>query len=199
GGADAFDATLEALPPSVTDAASDLRDIRAGLAVAAPEVNLVADPSLVRGMGYYTGPIFELSHQSFAGSVGGGGRYDGMIGRFAGRDVAACGFSIGFERIVDLVAADRLAPGRRRVAILHDARTDPGTVVAWQRRLIAEDADVRIVTRIRNQRRLLDQLATEGFGTCLELGPEAKPPLPGEPLPGLSSLRPRRPGSGPPT
>lgn len=198
GGADAFDATLEALPPSATDAAGDLRDIRAGLAVAAPEVNLVADPTLVRGMGYYTGPIFELSHPSFAGSVGGGGRYDGMIGRFAGRDVAACGFSIGFERIVDLVDADRLAPGRRRVAILHDASTDPGTVVAWQRRLIAEDADVRIVTRIRNQRRLLDQLAAEGFDTCLELGPEAKPPPPGEPLPGLSSLRPRRPGSGPP-
>ncbi len=199
GDAATFEATLDALPAGASEAAADLRAIRAGVAVAAPEVHLVADPTLVRGMGYYTGPIFELSHPSFTGSVGGGGRYDGMIGRFAGRDVAGCGFSIGFERIVDLVDAGRLAPGPRRVAVLHDGGTDPGTVVAWQRRLIAEDNHVRIVRTIRNLRRLLDQLAAEGFTAYLGLGPEAKPPVPGEPLPALSSIRVRAPGPGAPT
>lgn len=189
GGADVFEATLGALPPSASEAAADLRAIKAGVAVGAPDVNLVVDPTLVRGMGYYTGPIFELAHPSFSGSVGGGGRYDGMIGRFAGRDVAGCGFSIGFERIVDLVDARRMAPGRRRLAVLHEGGTDPGVVVAWQRRLIADDADVRIVKKIRNHGRLLDQLATEGFSAYLDLGPEVKPPVPGEPLPALSPIR----------
>src|SRR6185312_5410741 len=78
-----------------------------GAAVAAARSGsgdaLVFDPFLVRGMGYYTGTILELAHPSVAYSLGGGGRYDGMIGRFLGQDVPAVGFSIGFERIVDLV------------------------------------------------------------------------------------------------
>ncbi|MCR5774170.1 MAG: histidine--tRNA ligase [Lachnospiraceae bacterium] len=61
------------------------------------------DPTLVRGMGYYTGPIFEIEMEEFGSSVAGGGRYDGMIGRFTGQDVPACGFSIGFERIITIL------------------------------------------------------------------------------------------------
>ena len=61
------------------------------------------DPTLVRGMSYYTGPIFEISMDEFGGSVGGGGRYDEMIGKFTGNNTCACGFSIGFERIVMLL------------------------------------------------------------------------------------------------
>ena len=61
------------------------------------------DPTLVRGMSYYTGPIFEISMDEFGGSVGGGGRYDEMIGKFTGQNTSACGFSIGFERIVMLL------------------------------------------------------------------------------------------------
>ena len=61
------------------------------------------DPTLVRGMSYYTGPIFEISMDEFGGSVGGGGRYDEMIGKFTGNNTSACGFSIGFERIVMLL------------------------------------------------------------------------------------------------
>ncbi len=61
------------------------------------------DPTLVRGMSYYTGPIFEIAMDEFGGSVGGGGRYDEMIGKFTGQNVCACGFSIGFERIVLLL------------------------------------------------------------------------------------------------
>lgn len=61
---------------------------------------LVFDPTLVRGMSYYTGTIFEIAMLEFGASCGGGGRYDKMIGRFTGKDVPACGFSIGFERII---------------------------------------------------------------------------------------------------
>ena len=61
------------------------------------------DPTLVRGMSYYTGPIFEISMDEYGGSVGGGGRYDEMIGKFTGQSTPAVGFSIGFERIVMLL------------------------------------------------------------------------------------------------
>ena len=64
---------------------------------------LVFDPTLVRGMSYYTGTIFEIAIPEFGGSCGGGGRYDKMVGNFTGKDVPACGFSIGFERIVMLL------------------------------------------------------------------------------------------------
>lgn len=64
---------------------------------------LVFDPTLVRGMSYYTGTIFEIAMPQFGGSCGGGGRYDKMIGNFTGKDVPACGFSIGFERIILLL------------------------------------------------------------------------------------------------
>ena len=64
------------------------------------DFNMIFDPTLVRGMGYYTGPIFEIAMDEFGGSVGGGGRYDEMIGKFTGSDTCACGFSIGFERMM---------------------------------------------------------------------------------------------------
>lgn len=74
--------------------------------VSKKSINLVFDPSLVRGMGYYTGTIFEIKTDAFGSSVGGGGRYDRMIGRFIGRDVPAVGISIGFERIMSLIMED---------------------------------------------------------------------------------------------
>ena len=67
------------------------------------EFKISFDPTLVRGMSYYTGTIFEISMDEFGGSVGGGGRYDEMIGKFTGQDTPAVGFSIGFERIVMLL------------------------------------------------------------------------------------------------
>ena len=72
-------------------------------ATKASEFEIVFDPTLVRGMSYYTGTIFEIAIPEFGGSCGGGGRYDKMVGNFTGRDVPACGFSIRFERIVLLL------------------------------------------------------------------------------------------------
>jgi histidyl-tRNA synthetase len=76
------------------------------------------DPTLVRGMGYYTGQVFEITHPDMPGSVAGGGRYDQLIGKSLGHDVPACGFSLGFERIVDLLAR---RPARDAVAVLTEA------------------------------------------------------------------------------
>ena len=72
-------------------------------ATKASDFEMVFDPTLVRGMSYYTGTIFEIAIPEFGGSCGGGGRYDKMVGKFTGNDVPACGFSIGFERIVLLL------------------------------------------------------------------------------------------------
>ena len=72
-------------------------------AVKTADFKISFDPTLVRGMSYYTGPIFEIAMYEFGGIVGGGGRYDEMIGKFTGNNTSACGFSIGFERIVMLL------------------------------------------------------------------------------------------------
>ena len=78
----------------IMDTVRDVSDIHFDLAF---------DPTLVRGMGYYTGTIFEVSMEGFGGSVAGGGRYDRLIGKFTGVDTPACGFSIGFERIITIL------------------------------------------------------------------------------------------------
>lgn len=83
------------------------------------------DPTLVRGMGYYTGMIYEIKYKDYPGSVGGGGRYDKMIGKRIGQDVPACGFSIGFERIVDIMlgqANDKVK--QEKLAIIFDPEKD---------------------------------------------------------------------------
>ncbi|WP_367568461.1 histidine--tRNA ligase [Lacrimispora sp.] len=71
--------------------------------ISTSQFNIVFDPTLVRGMSYYTGTIFEIHVEGFPGSVGGGGRYDKMIGKFTGMDTPACGFSVGFERIITIL------------------------------------------------------------------------------------------------
>lgn len=86
------------------EVAENLKTIIASVeSTKSAEFKMAFDPTLVRGMSYYTGPIFEISMDEFGGSVGGGGRYDEMIGKFTGQATPACGFSIGFERIVMLL------------------------------------------------------------------------------------------------
>ncbi|MGN6445757.1 histidine--tRNA ligase [Amnibacterium sp.] len=128
---------------------------------ALPEVDLVFDPTLVRGMGYYTGTIFEIAHPSSTSSLGGGGRYDGMIGRFLGRDVPAVGFSIGFERIVDLLP-DRTS-GTTATALLHDADVPAAVLLAAKRRVQEDGGRVRLERARKNRRAQLDALAADGF------------------------------------
>jgi len=126
------------------------------------EVPLVFDAFLVRGMGYYTGTILELAHPSVDYSLGGGGRYDGMIGRFLGQDVPAVGFSIGFERIVDLLDAAADA-GSRAVVLVHDRDVPAHELLALKARLVAEGARVRLETRTKNLKALLERAAADGY------------------------------------
>lgn len=83
-----------------TSAVAELQEILRLAAVTPAGARLCFDPTLARGLGYYTGAIFEIQVRDLAGSLGGGGRYDGLIGMFSGKDVPACGFSIGLERIL---------------------------------------------------------------------------------------------------
>ncbi len=160
GGALTAESIASLLPAGVDEAAlTDLAAIAAGLGHAAP---LVFDPFLVRGMGYYTGPIFEVAHPELGYSLGGGGRYDGMIGRFLGTEVPATGFSLGFERLIDLVElpAD---DGEGDAALLYDRDVAPADLLALKTTLVAEGARVRLVKRPKNMKTALDQLAADGF------------------------------------
>ncbi|WP_218778562.1 histidine--tRNA ligase [Microbacterium esteraromaticum] len=130
----------------------------------AGEPPLVYDPFLVRGMGYYTGTIFELAHPSVDYSLGGGGRYDGMIGRFLGQEVAAVGFSIGFERIVDLVTAVEVEAAQA-VVLVHDADVPTTELLAHKTALLrsGDAARVRLERRPKNLKALLERSAADGY------------------------------------
>ena len=166
------DAMLEALPESmreaegVAEAVRSIDAIATAVRAAGGGIGIVYDPTLVRGMGYYTGTIFEVAHPASGSSVGGGGRYDGMIGRFLGQEVPACGFSIGFERIVDLaVLPDEGAGERREVALLADKRLPAADLVRVKAAVLASGAAarVRVERKPKNLRGLLGALEAQGF------------------------------------
>lgn len=140
----------------------DLPAIVTAVRQVLPGARVVLDPSLVRGMGYYTGPIFEVKHAAVGSSVAGGGRYDGVVGKWLGRDVPAAGFSIGFERIIDLVAAVP-EPGRR-IGLLHDEAADVAALLTARAALQAEGADVTLVRAPRKpSARFFDALVEQGL------------------------------------
>jgi histidyl-tRNA synthetase len=138
------------------------------------------DPTLVRGMGYYTGTIFEIVSPAFPSSIAGGGRYDRMIGRLMGREVPACGFSIGFERLIAILAerADPLAVmappmGGRRIALLMEDDTALARALPAARRLRADGHLVSLELRRKNMRKQLDDLQTHGFSDYAVLEDDA--------------------------
>ena len=141
------------------DAYDDLKVIRAAVGDSA---KLVFSPNLVRGMGYYTGTIFEIAHPDLPYSLGGGGWYDGMIGRFLGQDVPAAGFSLGFERLVELVELpdDSAADS---IALVYDTDVPPARLAALKAELTTSGSRVRLERRTKNPKPLLDQLAASGF------------------------------------
>jgi histidyl-tRNA synthetase len=135
------------------------------------------DPTLVRGMGYYTGPIFEIaSPSSAAGSIAGGGRYDDMIGALLGRPVPATGFSIGFERVVDILSRRPGGPARatRRVAVLFDdSATGLRGALHGARQLRAQGFLVALERRTRSlgaHRAALEKHGYDGAATIDEAG-----------------------------
>jgi histidyl-tRNA synthetase len=151
---------LDAAPEWLdVDAYRDLLVIRDAVDDTA---NLVFSPNLVRGMGYYTGTIFEIAHPALPYSLGGGGRYDGMIGRFLGTDVPAAGFSLGFERLVDLVELPDDAAANS-IVLIYDADVEPRTLAALKTELVARGARATLAERPKNLKALIDQLGATGW------------------------------------
>ena len=149
--------------------ADDLMTIMESVdAVKEADFKIAFDPTLVRGMSYYTGPIFEISMDEFGGSVGGGGRYDEMIGKFTGKDVCACGFSIGFERIVMLLLEKGFTvPGSAgKIAFLVEKGMEKDkllTVFAEAAKERKKGVSVNIAMMKKNKKFQKEQLAAEGF------------------------------------
>jgi histidyl-tRNA synthetase len=147
------------------DTPAELSEIFAAVESRFGKGRLRFDPTLVRGMGYYTGTIFEIEHPESGSSIGGGGRYDGMIGRWTGEDVPAVGISIGFERAVDLVPDALVGKSAMRlVLVLDDGSAEGiGVALARQKDLFEHGYSVRLEQRPKKLNLLLDSLAEQGF------------------------------------
>jgi histidyl-tRNA synthetase len=138
------------------------------------------DQTLVRGMGYYTGSIFEIEHPASGSSIGGGGRYDGMVGRWTGTDVAAVGISIGFERVVDLVEDTDAGLGGVVLVLENESADVVAQALRVQAALIAEGRVVRLEQRPKKLNLLLESLAEQGYTSWVAVDgsgstPELKP------------------------
>ena len=134
---------------------------------------LVFDPTLVRGMSYYTGTIFEISMPELGAACGGGGRYDKMIGKFTGNDVPACGFSIGFERIILLLMESgfKIPESPKKVAYLVEKKYPADKLVDVMNQ--AKDArangqQVLVVRMNKNKKFQKEQLMKEGYEEFVE-------------------------------
>lgn len=148
---------------------NNMREIAASVnACKAAEFELVFDPTLVRGMSYYTGTIFEIAMPQFGGSCGGGGRYDKMIGNFTGRDVPACGFSIGFERIILLLVESgfQIPQQPKKTAYLIE-KGYPGEklaqVIAQAQKARQQGQQVLVVRMNKNKKFQKEQLMKDGY------------------------------------
>jgi histidyl-tRNA synthetase len=120
------------------------------------------DPTLVRGMGYYTGTIFEIEMPGTGSAIGGGGRYDGMVGKWLGTDVPAVGISIGFERVVELVSAPASSNGV--LLVLEDSSLETiKAAIRFQKELIATGKSVRLELKPKKLNILLDSMLEAGF------------------------------------
>ncbi len=142
-------------------------------AAKAAEFTIVFDPTLVRGMSYYTGTIFEIAMPEFGAACGGGGRYDSMVGRFTGTDVPACGFSIGFERIILLLMENGYQiPNQRPKAAYLIEKGYPAeklsAVVAEAKRERAAGKQVLVVRMNKNKKFQKEKLASEGYEEITE-------------------------------
>lgn len=161
-------------------------DIREGLieiidsveATKQAKFDMVFDPTLVRGMSYYTGTIFEIAMPEFGGSCGGGGRYDEMVGRFTGQNVPACGFSIGFERIVLLLVESGFkVPGEsEKKAYLIEkgiGKEKLCEIIAKAQKEREEGRQVLVVRMNKNKKFQKEQLTAQGYVSFEEFFSEA--------------------------
>jgi len=163
-------ALADSVPGLAADVIGDLAATAASLdrLAAQQAVSWQFDPTLVRGMGYYTGQVFEIMHPDMSGSVAGGGRYDKLIGRSLGHDVPACGFSIGFERIVDLLSLEQ---ARDAVAVLveSDVPVTEALAIAREMRGASGASGLSGVSGVSGTGRVVETVRRSGkFGAQLK-------------------------------
>ncbi|WP_026523211.1 histidine--tRNA ligase [Butyrivibrio sp. MB2005] len=132
------------------------------------EFELVFDPTLVRGMSYYTGTIFEVAMPQYGGSCGGGGRYDKMVGKFTGQDTPACGFSIGFERIIMIMMDEgfKIPDEKDKVAFLVEkgiGGEQLSDIIAEAQKERAAGKQVLVVRMNKNKKFQKEQLTAQGY------------------------------------
>lgn len=133
------------------------------------DVNIMFDPTLVRGMSYYTGTIFECSIDDYNFSIAGGGRYDKMIGKYSGTDTCACGFSIGFERIItilkDHLKEDEQVTGGKCALLVDKGVTPEKMTEVFQRaqKLRQEGTIVTVQTMKKNMKHQINMLEANGY------------------------------------
>ncbi len=156
----------EVLPETVSQNLAHIMDTVTE--VAETDFKLEFDPTLVRGMSYYTGTIFEVSMEGFGGSVAGGGRYDKMIGKFTGMETPACGFSIGFERIVTILLDNGFTvPGAaEKKAYLFEKNLDAAALAGVIREAMEErkkGIQVLVAQMNKNKKFQKEQLNKEGY------------------------------------
>lgn len=121
-------------------------------------------PNLVRGQGYYTGAVFEIASPLFSGAIGGGGRYDNLIGKFTGQSIPAVGFSIGFERICSILLEQNYQiPGaKERCALLYDDSADFAKIMNMAQSL-RKDYNVAVFKKAKKMGPQFDMLEKQGF------------------------------------
>ncbi|MBO5451648.1 MAG: histidine--tRNA ligase [Lachnospiraceae bacterium] len=151
------------------DVVQNLTEIKESVsATVDTDFEIVFDPTLVRGMSYYTGTIFEIEMPQFGSSVAGGGRYDKMVGRFTGQDTPACGFSIGFERIITILMDEnfQIPDQAKKVAYLVEkgiSTQDLCKVIAKAQEERAAGKQVLVVRMNKNKKFQKQQLMEEGY------------------------------------
>ena len=156
------------------EVADSLKEIAAAVnATKAAEFELVFDPTLVRGMSYYTGTIFEIAMPELGAACGGGGRYDKMIGKFTGQDVPACGFSIGFERIVLLLMESgfQIPEKPKKIAYLVEKKYPADKLVDVMKQAgeaRANGQTVLVVRMNKNKKFQKEQLQAQGYEEFVE-------------------------------
>ena len=166
----------DSMSTEVTDGLASIIETVSDVAVA--DFKIAFDPTLVRGMSYYTGTIFEVQMEGFGGSVAGGGRYDKMIGKFTGVETPACGFSIGFERIVTILLDNGFqVPGAgSKKAYLFEKGLDSrrlGEVINEAMRERAEGVQVLVAQMNKNKKFQKEQLQKDGYTDFKEFYKEA--------------------------
>ena len=156
------DVAARCADPSIAD---DLKYvISTAQKVSGGKYQIEYTPSLVRGQGYYTGIVFEIASPAFGGAVGGGGRYDNLIGKFIGQPVPAVGFSIGFERICAILLDQnyKIPGAKEKCALLYDEQTEFPAVLAAAESLRA-DYSVAVLHKAKKMGPMFDMLEKQGY------------------------------------